>query len=49
MLEKGVKAGDSYNAEKLIYLYRNGIGVDINVNKADSLHKVIDSFKEKSN
>ena len=49
MLEKGVKAGDSYSAEKLIYLYRNGIGVDININKADSLQKAINSFIEKSN
>lgn len=46
MLEKGARAGDSYSAEKLIYLYRHGVGVDRNVTKADSLQKVIDSFIE---
>jgi TPR repeat protein len=46
MLEKGARAGDSYSAEKLIYLYRHGVGVDKNVTKADSLQKVIDSFIE---
>ncbi|MBK8622236.1 MAG: hypothetical protein IPN79_10855 [Saprospiraceae bacterium] len=46
MLEKGARAGDSYSAEKLIYLYRHGVGVDINVTKADSLQKVINSFIE---
>ncbi|MBK8080557.1 MAG: hypothetical protein IPK25_09890 [Saprospiraceae bacterium] len=46
MLEKGAKAGDSFSAEKLIYFYRHGIGVDINVNKADSLHKLLIHLKK---
>ncbi|MBK8548587.1 MAG: hypothetical protein IPL63_14890 [Saprospiraceae bacterium] len=46
MLEKGAKAGDSFSAEKLIYFYRHGIGIDKNISKADSLEKAINSFLE---
>jgi hypothetical protein len=37
ILKKGVKMGDSYCKEELIKIYRDGIGVEQDINYADSL------------